>query len=188
MELGNYLSICLNAADLNCSELSSTAGKATENTAAGRPWNRPHKVNWTTSNILTSRGLQRNRWSCYWKLCKYGAQRGLRSLAQNVLISVRGRKLPQCANILHLTQGVPESLFRFKSLMYAIHQYRISDCFPCDDHFFQNPFLLICYHNHFTLYSYGLRRGADKSLAFHICSPNKRIFLGRVKEVRTTKS
>jgi hypothetical protein len=30
-------------------------------------------------------------------------------------------------------------------------------------------------------------RGADKSLAFPICSTTKRIFLGWVKEVRTTK-
>jgi hypothetical protein len=30
--------------------------------------------------------------------------------------------------------------------------------------------------------------GADKSLAFPICSTTKRIFLGWVKEVRTTKS
>jgi hypothetical protein len=40
---------------------------------------------------------------------------------------------------------------------------------------------------------YRLRRGADKSLAFRIssfliCSTTKRIFLGWVKEVRTTKS
>jgi hypothetical protein len=39
----------------------------------------------------------------------------------------------------------------------------------------------------------GLRKGADKSLAFPIsylpiCSTTKRIFLGLVKEVRTTKS
>jgi hypothetical protein len=33
-----------------------------------------------------------------------------------------------------------------------------------------------------------IRRGADKSLAFPICSPTKRIFLGWVKEVRLTKS
>jgi hypothetical protein len=33
-----------------------------------------------------------------------------------------------------------------------------------------------------------VRRGADKSLAFPICSTTKRIFLGWVKEVRTTKS
>jgi hypothetical protein len=33
----------------------------------------------------------------------------------------------------------------------------------------------------------GIRRGADKSLAFPICSTTKRIFLGWVKEVRTTK-
>jgi hypothetical protein len=38
-----------------------------------------------------------------------------------------------------------------------------------------------------------IRRGADKSLAlpisyFPICSPNRRIILGWVKEVRTTKS
>jgi hypothetical protein len=33
-----------------------------------------------------------------------------------------------------------------------------------------------------------IRRGADKSLAFPICSTNKRIFLGWVKEIRTTKT
>jgi hypothetical protein len=33
-----------------------------------------------------------------------------------------------------------------------------------------------------------LRRGADKSLAFPICSTTKRILLGWVKKVRTTKS
>jgi hypothetical protein len=33
-----------------------------------------------------------------------------------------------------------------------------------------------------------IRRGADKSLAFPICSTTKRIFLGWIKEVRTTKS
>jgi hypothetical protein len=33
-----------------------------------------------------------------------------------------------------------------------------------------------------------IRKGADKSLAFPICSTTKRIFLGQVKEVRTTKS
>jgi hypothetical protein len=33
-----------------------------------------------------------------------------------------------------------------------------------------------------------LRRGADKSSAFPICSKTKIIFLGWVKEVRTTKS
>jgi hypothetical protein len=33
-----------------------------------------------------------------------------------------------------------------------------------------------------------IRRGADKSLVFPICSTAKRIFLGWVKEVRTTKS
>jgi hypothetical protein len=33
-----------------------------------------------------------------------------------------------------------------------------------------------------------VRRGADKSLAFPICSTRTRIFLGWVKEVRTTKS
>jgi hypothetical protein len=33
-----------------------------------------------------------------------------------------------------------------------------------------------------------VRRGADKSLAFPICSITKIIFLGWVKEVRTTKS
>jgi hypothetical protein len=33
-----------------------------------------------------------------------------------------------------------------------------------------------------------LRRGADKSLTFPICSTTKRIFLGKDKEVRTTKS
>jgi hypothetical protein len=33
-----------------------------------------------------------------------------------------------------------------------------------------------------------VRRGADKSLAAHICSTTKRNFLGWVKEVRTTKS
>jgi hypothetical protein len=33
-----------------------------------------------------------------------------------------------------------------------------------------------------------LRRAADKSLAFPICSTTKRIFLGWIKEVRTTKS
>jgi hypothetical protein len=33
-----------------------------------------------------------------------------------------------------------------------------------------------------------IRRGADKSLAFPICSTTKRIFLGWVEEVRTTKS
>jgi hypothetical protein len=31
-------------------------------------------------------------------------------------------------------------------------------------------------------------RGADKFLAFPLCSTTKRIFLGWVKEVRTTKS
>jgi hypothetical protein len=36
-------------------------------------------------------------------------------------------------------------------------------------------------------YAY-IRRGAGKSLAFPICSTTKRIFLGWVKEVRTTKS
>jgi hypothetical protein len=35
---------------------------------------------------------------------------------------------------------------------------------------------------------YVVRRGADKSLAFPVCSTTKRIFLGWVKEVRTTKS
>jgi hypothetical protein len=34
----------------------------------------------------------------------------------------------------------------------------------------------------------GIRKGADKSLAFPICSTTKRIFLGWAKEVRTTKS
>jgi hypothetical protein len=33
-----------------------------------------------------------------------------------------------------------------------------------------------------------MRTGADKSLAFPICSTTERIFLGWVKEVRTTKS
>jgi hypothetical protein len=33
-----------------------------------------------------------------------------------------------------------------------------------------------------------IRRGADKSLAFPICSTIKRTFLGWVKEVRRTKS
>jgi hypothetical protein len=33
-----------------------------------------------------------------------------------------------------------------------------------------------------------LRKGADKFLAFPICSTIKTIFLGWVKEVRTTKS
>jgi hypothetical protein len=32
-----------------------------------------------------------------------------------------------------------------------------------------------------------INRGADKSLAFPVCSTTKRIFLGWVKEVRTTK-
>jgi hypothetical protein len=32
-----------------------------------------------------------------------------------------------------------------------------------------------------------IRRGAEKSLAFPICSATKRIFLGWIKEVRTTK-
>jgi hypothetical protein len=35
---------------------------------------------------------------------------------------------------------------------------------------------------------YGIRKGADKFLAFPICSTTKRIFLGWVKEFRTTKS
>jgi hypothetical protein len=40
-----------------------------------------------------------------------------------------------------------------------------------------------------TMYSeWRLSRGADKSLAFPICSATKRIFLGWVKEVTTTKS
>jgi hypothetical protein len=33
-----------------------------------------------------------------------------------------------------------------------------------------------------------VRRGVDKSLAFPVCSTIKKIFLGWVKEVRTTKS
>jgi hypothetical protein len=33
-----------------------------------------------------------------------------------------------------------------------------------------------------------IRRGADKSLAFPICNTTRIIFLGWVKEVRTTKS
>jgi hypothetical protein len=37
-------------------------------------------------------------------------------------------------------------------------------------------------------YTLNIRRGADKFLAFPICSTTKLIFLGWVKEVRTTKS
>jgi hypothetical protein len=36
--------------------------------------------------------------------------------------------------------------------------------------------------------SAGIRKGADKSLAFPICITTERIFLGWVKEVRTMKS
>jgi hypothetical protein len=53
-----------------------------------------------------------------------------------------------------------------------------------------------CYHLCLyivTCMSVTIRRGADKSLAFPIsyfpiCSTTKRIFLGRVKEVRSMKS
>jgi hypothetical protein len=50
----------------------------------------------------------------------------------------------------------------------------------------RNAFL----HSQWALY---IRRGAEKSLAFRIsyfpiCSTTKRIFLGWIKEVRTTKS
>jgi hypothetical protein len=37
-------------------------------------------------------------------------------------------------------------------------------------------------------YQISIHRGADKSLAFPICSTTERIFLGWVKEVRTMKS
>jgi hypothetical protein len=43
--------------------------------------------------------------------------------------------------------------------------------------------------SHFLLYFLAtVGKGADKSLAFPICSTTKRIFLGWVNEVRSTKS
>jgi hypothetical protein len=45
---------------------------------------------------------------------------------------------------------------------------------------------LVCHR--FYIFLFYIRRGAEKSLAFPICSTTKIIFLGWVKEVRTTKS
>jgi hypothetical protein len=46
---------------------------------------------------------------------------------------------------------------------------------------------VVCVYN-FIGHRHEIHRGADKSLAFPVCNTTKRIFLGWVKEVRTTKS